>query len=63
MSTQEKAATQETEQQVDGGNWKIWLRCGAFVAMVSAVAVVTATVVMIGGSEPANACLLGVPFR
>ena len=44
---------------MDGGNKKIWLRRGAFVALIAAIAVVTTTVVIIGGSEPANACFLG----
>ena len=61
MRTQENAANRKTEQRLDGGNKKIWLRRGAFVALIAAIAIVTTTIVTIGGSEPANACFLGIP--
>ena len=61
MSTRKEIAIQETEQRMDGGNKKIWLCRGAFVALIAAFVAVTATVVLISGSEPANACSLGIP--
>ena len=61
MSTRKEIATQENEQRLDGGNKKIWLRRGAFVALIAAFVAVTTTVVLISGSEPANACFLGIP--
>ena len=61
MRTQENAANREIEQRMDGGNKKIWLRRGAFVALIATFVAVTTTVVIIGGSEPANACFLGIP--
>ncbi|MDD9991145.1 MAG: hypothetical protein OXP75_05065 [Rhodospirillales bacterium] len=61
MRTQENAANRETEQRMDGGNKRVWLRRGAFVALIASVVAVTTTVVLIGGSEPANACFFGIP--
>ena len=61
MSTKNEIAVRETEQPADGGNRKIWLRRGALVSLIAALVAVTTTVVIIGGSEPANACFLGIP--
>lgn len=59
MNTQEQGITRKNDQRVDSANRNMWLRGAAFVAVV---AVVATTVVMIGGSEPAHACLLpGIP--
>ena len=54
MSAKKESAIRETEQRPNSGNKTIWLRHGAFVA-------VTTTVLIIGGTEPANACFLGTP--
>ena len=61
MSTKNEIAIQETEQRGDGGNKKVWLRRCVFIALIAAIVAVTTTVVLIGGSEPANACFLGIP--
>ena len=62
MNTREQATTRKSGQRAASGNRKIRLRHVAFAAFIAAIAVVTTTVVMIGGSEPAHACLLpGIP--
>ena len=62
MNTREQATTRKSGQRGAGGSGKIRLRHVAFAAFIAAIAVVTTTVVMIGGSEPAHACLLpGIP--
>jgi hypothetical protein len=61
MSTKERTANGENGHRVDGGNDKIWLYRGALIALIAAVVTVTTTVVLIGGSEPANAGFLGIP--
>ena len=61
MTSQENAANRETEQRMDGGSKRLWLRRGAFVALIGAVATVITSAAMIGGSAPVNACLLGIP--
>ena len=58
MRTQENAANRETGQRMDGGNRKLWSRRVAFVALIAAVVAVTTSVTIVGGSEPANACLI-----
>lgn len=62
MNTQLQATTRENGQRADSGNRNVRLRTAAFVAVIAAIAMVTTTVVMIGGSAPAHACLLpGIP--
>jgi hypothetical protein len=61
MSTKERAANRMSEHRVDGRNEKTWLYRGAFIALIAAIVTVTTTVVLIGGSEPANAGFLGIP--
>ena len=58
MNTQEQAITRENGQRGDSGRRNVRLRTAAFIAIIGAVAVVTTTVVIIGGSAPAHACLL-----
>ena len=58
MRAQENAANRETEQRIDGGNKRIWLRHGAYVGWIGALVAVTTTVVIIGGSEPVSALSL-----
>ena len=58
MRTQENTANRKTERRIVGGDKKLWLRRGAFVALIAAVVAVTTTVTIVGGSEPANACLI-----
>ena len=62
MNTREQATTRKMGQRAASANGKIRLRHVAFAAFIAAIAAVTTTVVMIGGSEPAHACLLpGIP--
>ena len=62
MNTQEQATARKEGQCPESANRKVRLRHVAFAAFIAAIAVVTTTVVMIGGSEPAHACLLpGIP--
>jgi hypothetical protein len=61
MSTKERAANRKSGHRVDDGNEKTWLYRGAFIALIAAIVTVTTTVVLIGGSEPANAGFLGIP--
>ena len=62
MNTREQATTRKTGQRAASGNRKIRLRHVAFVAIIGAIAAVTTSVVLIGGSAPAQACLLpGIP--
>ena len=61
MNTRKEIAIQETKQRANGGNRKVWLRRGVFVALTAAAVAITTTVVLAGGSEPANACFLGIP--
>lgn len=62
MNTQMQATACTNGERADSGSRNVWLRTAAFVAVIAAVAMVTTTVVMIGGSAPAHACLLpGIP--
>lgn len=62
MNTQMQAIARRNEQRRDSGCRNVRLRTAAFIAVIAAIAVVTTTVVMIGGSAPAQACLLpGIP--
>ena len=58
MNTQERATTRKNGQRAESANRKLRLRHAVAVAIIAAIAVVTTTVVMVGGSEPAHACLL-----
>jgi hypothetical protein len=58
MNTQEQAITCRNGQRGDIGRRKARLRTIAFIAIIGAFAVVTTTVVMLGGPAPAHACLL-----
>ena len=61
MSAKKEIAIRETEQRANSGNKTIWLRRGAFIALVAALVAVTTTVLIIAGTEPANAGFLGSP--
>ena len=62
MNTQEQAIACTNGQRSDSGSRNVRLRAAAFIAIIAAIAIVTTTVVMIGGSAPAHACLLpGIP--
>ena len=62
MNTQGQATSSKNGQRAESGNRSFRLRHAAFIAVIAAIAIVTTTVVMIGGSEPAHACLLpGIP--
>ena len=62
MNTQEQATTRMNGQHSESGNRNVRLRRGAAIAVIAAIAAVTTAVVMIGGSAPAQACLLpGIP--
>ena len=62
MNKQEQATACNNGQRTESGNRKIRARHIAFAALVAAIAVVTTTLVMVAGSEPAHACLLpGIP--
>ena len=62
MNTQLQATTRTNGQRADSGSRNVRLRTAAFIAIIGAIAVVTTTVAMIGGSAPAHACLLpGIP--
>ena len=61
MSAKKEIAIRETEQRANSGNKTIWLRRGAFIALVAALVAVTTTVLIIAGTEPANAGFLGIP--
>ena len=62
MSTRNEIAIRETQLHAVGGNKMIWLRRGAFVALIAAIVAVTTTVVLVGGAQSANACLFcGIP--
>ncbi|MDD9990532.1 MAG: hypothetical protein OXP75_01910 [Rhodospirillales bacterium] len=62
MNAQEQATNRKNEQRVGSPHRKIRLRHAALFAFIGAIAVVATTVVMIGGSAPAHACLLpGIP--
>ena len=62
MSARKEIAIRETEQCPNSGNKRIWLRRGAFIALVAALVAVTTTVLIIGGTEPANAGFLVIPY-
>ena len=62
MSAMKEIAIRETGQRANSGNKRIWLRRGAFIALVAALVAVTTTVLIIGGTEPANACFLVIPY-
>ena len=61
MSAKKEIAIGETGQRANSGNKTIWLRRGAFIALIAALVAVTTTVLIIGGTEPANAGFLGIP--
>ena len=62
MNAQEQATNPKNEQRAGSQHGKFRLRHVALFAFIAAVAVVSTTVVMIGGSAPAHACLLpGIP--
>ena len=61
MSAKKEIAIRETEQRANSGNKTIWLRRGAFIALIAALVAVTTTVLIIGGTEPGNAGFLGIP--
>ena len=62
MNMQEQAIASSNGQQGGSRSRNVRLRTATFVAIIAAIAVVTTTVVMIGGSAPAHACLLpGIP--
>lgn len=62
MNTQEQATTRMNGQRAESGIRNFRLRQAAMIAIIAAIAVVTTTVVAIGGSAPAHACLLpGIP--
>ena len=61
MNTQEKAPARMVGQRMEGGEKRSRLPHGAIIALIGAIAVVTTTVILIGGTEPANACFLGIP--
>ena len=61
MSAKKEIAIRETEQRANNGNKTIWLRRRAFIALIAALVAVTTTVLIIGGTEPANAGFLGIP--
>ena len=61
MSAKKEIAIRETGQRANGGNKTIWLRRGAFIALIAALVAVTTTVLIIGGTEPGNAGFLGIP--
>ena len=62
MNTQVQETTRENGQRADSGSRNVRLRTAALIAVIAAIAMVTTTVVMIGGSAPAHACLLpGIP--
>ena len=59
---QEPAIARTNGQRGGSSSRKFRLRTAAFITIIAAIAVVTTTVVMIGGSAPAHACLLpGIP--
>lgn len=62
MNTQLQATARTNGERADSGRRNVRLRTAAFVAVIAAIAMVTTTVVTIGGSAPAHACLLpGIP--
>ena len=62
MNAQERAISHTNGHHAETRNRKVRLHHAAFIAFIAAIAAVTTTVVMIAGSEPAQACLLpGIP--
>ena len=62
MNTQGQANSGKNGQPAGSGNRNFRLRHAAFIAAIGAIAIVATTVVMVGGSTPAHACLLpGIP--
>jgi len=62
MNAQEQAINRQNEQRAETRHRRIRPRHAALIAFAAAVAIVSTTVVMIGGSAPAHACLLpGIP--
>ena len=62
MKSQQQPTDRNNGQGAENGNRSVRMRRAVFAAAVAAVAVVATTVVLIGGSEPAHACLLpGIP--
>ena len=62
MNAQEQVINRQNEQRAETRHRKFRLRHAALIAFIAAVAIVSTTVVMIGGSAPAHACLLpGIP--
>ena len=62
MKTQQQATDRNNAQRADNGSRRVRMRQAAFAVAVAAVAIAATTLVMIGGSEPAHACLFpGIP--
>ncbi|MDE0050443.1 MAG: hypothetical protein OXO52_11695 [Rhodospirillales bacterium] len=58
MNTQEQAIARRNGQRRGGGSRNVRLRNAAVIAIIAAIAIVSTTVVMIGGPAPAHACLI-----
>ena len=62
MNAQDQAAARNDGQRGERASRRFRMRHVALAAFIAVMAVAATTAVMIGGSEPAHACLLpGIP--